>query len=80
MIVIFLGGAHGSPKPKQCARSAHQIQKPKDREGATRPHTTPLLTLGPHIRHRVAQASQGILTNMFEHVDAQRIVRVYEEA
>jgi len=31
-------------------------------------------------RRRVAQAGQGILTNMFEHVDAQRIVRVYEEA
>jgi hypothetical protein len=34
----------------------------------------------PLIRHRVAQAGQGILTNMFEHVAAQRIVRVYEEA
>ncbi|OYY45502.1 MAG: hypothetical protein B7Y56_06180 [Gallionellales bacterium 35-53-114] len=34
----------------------------------------------PLIRHRVAQTGQGILTNMFEHVDAQRIVRVYEEA
>ena len=32
------------------------------------------------VRRRVAQAGQGILTNMFEHVDAQRIVRVYEEA
>ena len=31
-------------------------------------------------RRRVAEAGQGILTNMFEHVDAQRIVRVYEEA
>ena len=62
-----------------CARSAHQNKK-TNREGATRPHTTPLLTVGPHIRHRVAQASQGILTNMFEHVDAQRIVRVCEEA
>jgi hypothetical protein len=34
----------------------------------------------PLFRHRVAEAGQGILTNMFEHVDAQRIVRVYEEA
>jgi len=32
------------------------------------------------VRRRVAEAGQGILTNMFEHVDAQRIVRVYEEA
>ena len=32
------------------------------------------------VRRRVAQAGQGILTNMFEHVAAQRIVRVYEEA
>ena len=31
-------------------------------------------------RRRVAETGQGILTNMFEHVDAQRIVRVYEEA
>jgi hypothetical protein len=31
-------------------------------------------------RRRVAQAGQGILTNMSEHVAAQRIVRVYEEA
>jgi len=31
-------------------------------------------------RRRVAQAGQGIMTNMFEHVDAQRIMRVYEEA
>jgi hypothetical protein len=34
----------------------------------------------PIIRHRGAETGQGILTNMFEHVDAQRIVRVYEEA
>ena len=34
----------------------------------------------PLFRHRVAQAGQGILTNMFEYVAAQRIVRVYEEA
>jgi len=32
------------------------------------------------VRRRVAEAGQGILTNMFEHVAAQRIVRVYEEA
>ena len=31
------------------------------------------------VRRRVAEAGQGILTNMFEHVDAQR-VRVYEES
>ena len=31
-------------------------------------------------RRRVAEAGRGILTNMFEHVDAQRVVRVYEEA
>jgi hypothetical protein len=31
-------------------------------------------------RRRVAQAGQGILTSMLEHVAAQRIVRVYEEA
>ena len=64
---------------KPGVRYAHT--KPKDKnEGATRPHSSPFLTLGPHIRHRVAQASQGILTNMLEHVDAQRIVRVCEEA
>jgi hypothetical protein len=34
----------------------------------------------PLFRYRVAEAGQGILTNMFEHVAAQRIVRVYEEA
>jgi hypothetical protein len=32
------------------------------------------------VRSRVAETGQGILTNMFEHVAAQRIVRVYEEA
>jgi hypothetical protein len=32
------------------------------------------------VRRRVAETGQGILTNMFEHVAAQRIVRVYEEA
>ena len=58
-------------------RLAHTKIQNQNLEGATRSQTTPCLTLGPHIRHRVAQASQGILTNMFEHVDAQRIVRVY---
>ena len=47
--------------------------------GTTRPPYEPTV-LGfaflPLIRHRVAQAGQGILTNMFEHVAAQRIVRV----
>ena len=38
------------------------------------------LLFPPLFRHRVAEVGQGILTNMFEHVDAQRIVRVYEEA
>jgi len=38
------------------------------------------LTSSSPVRRRVAETGQGILTNMFEHVDAQRIVRVYEEA
>ena len=67
-------------RAKPGVRVAHtKIQTKKNREGATRPHTTPLLILGPHIRHREAQASQGILTNMFEHVTAQQMVRVCEE-
>ena len=32
------------------------------------------------VRCRAAQAGQGILTNMLEHVTAQQVVRVYEEA
>jgi hypothetical protein len=44
------------------------------------PPTAPALLHPTLVCHRVAQTGQGILTNMFEHVDAQRIVRVCEEA
>jgi len=45
-------------RAKPGVRVAHTNTK-NESEGATRLHTTPLLTLGPHIRHRVAQTGQG---------------------
>ena len=83
LFVKYRGGAQGiksqNPNPKTREAGNARLAKTKKEKRAQSAHKTAFALPSP-VRRRVAQDGRGSPTNMFEHVAAQRIVRVYEEA